>query len=90
MDVREELIGLIKKNIVFAEVKEKEITDDTRLIDDLMFDSVAIIRLIVDIENTFEIEFDDTDLLSDRINKVGDLLKLIEEMRDKKNEQITI
>ena len=76
MDIRQQLSELILKNAVNIQ-PDIIISDDTRLIEDLAYDSAAIIRLMVDMEDTFGIEFDDTDLLSDKINRFGDLLSII-------------
>ncbi len=48
-------------------------TDDTDLINDLGYDSVAIIQLIVNIEIEFGFEFGDTDILADNLVKYSNL-----------------
>lgn len=85
MDIRETLLKLVLDNTPDAG-DDVLINDDTLLIEDLAYDSAAIIRLMVDMEETFSIEFDDTDLLSDKINKFGDLLALVTNLIEKKGE----
>ena len=53
------------------------------LIENLGFDSVQLISLIVDIETRFGIEFNEVSLLFEKFNRIGDLIKLIDELRDK-------
>lgn len=56
------------------------------LIEDLNFDSVQLISLVTIVENTFKIEFDDSNMLLDNFNRVGDLCKLINELLIKRRE----
>lgn len=53
------------------------------LIENLGFDSVQLISLIIDIETRFGIEFNEASLLFEKFNRIGDLIKLIDELRDK-------
>jgi len=57
---------------------KKTITEDTLLIEDLNFDSFALMSLIAEIEDTYEIEFDDSNVLFENFNRVGDLRLIIE------------
>lgn len=54
-----------------------EITAETSLIDDLGFDSILMIEMILDIEMDFEIAFDDEDLNFDVMVQYGALLVLV-------------
>lgn len=81
--VRETLFLLICQELG---VEEVDISDDTHLIEDLNFDSVQLISLVTTVENTFKIEFDDSNMLLDNFNRVGDLCKLIGELLIKKSE----
>lgn len=56
------------KNLIINQSRRKilidDISNDTNIIEDLNFDSIEIVTLILIIENTFEITFpDDTDYL---------------------------
>ncbi|MDR2712870.1 MAG: phosphopantetheine-binding protein [Clostridiales bacterium] len=81
--IRDQLKELVIKNsnLIFggsgeytvgqsAETREaKEITDDTDLITDLSYNSVSAVRLVVDIEQEFEIEFPDELLVFEKLRK---------------------
>lgn len=77
---KETLYRLIKK-----QMGEEEITleEDMLLIEHLGFDSVQLIMLVVDIETEFQIEFKESNLLFEKFDRIGDLLKLIEELCEK-------
>jgi len=51
----------------------ESINSDTDLISILLYDSLAIVDLIVTLEGEFGIEFDDTDLCIDTFTKFGKL-----------------
>lgn len=54
-----------------------EFQNDTDLINDLGYDSVAIIQLVVNIEIEFCFEFGDTDILADNLVKYGNLKEYV-------------
>lgn len=69
----EKLKELIKG--VMPEVETEGVTEDTKLVDDLHFDSLGIMMLAMAIEDNFGISF------TEAINfvTVGDVIKFIEE-----------
>ena len=73
----EDLYSLIQKQIS----GNPRITEDTLLIEDLHFDSLSLMQLIIDIESAYDISFDDGNLLFDNFNRVGDLRNIIDELR---------
>lgn len=77
MDERmERLIRLIKDNA--NEMQEGTvITENTRLIEELGYDSILLIQLIVDIEDEFGISLSDDDLLVDKLDTPFGLFELI-------------
>lgn len=77
---KEVLYGIIKKQLGTEEVI---LDEDLLLIENLGFDSVQLISLIVDIESAFKIEFNESSLLFEKFNRIGDLLTLIDEMCEK-------
>lgn len=81
MDIDEIIMNLIKKNAINADFDNIEITGETRLIEDLGYDSASLIRLVVDIEDQLGIEFEDTDLLSDKLNNVFELVELVKTLK---------
>ena len=70
------------KNIVIScskrEINRNDIDESTNLIDDLSYDSVKIIELILKIEVDFDIEFDDDDLEIDVLSNFGRLAEIIQ------------
>jgi len=58
MNVENQLYDIIRRNISVI-YENVNITDETELIRDLGFDSITIIQLILDVEESFNIEFDD-------------------------------
>ncbi len=59
------------------EIDESEITLSTSFSRDLGFDEIDMADMVMDVEDTFEIELPDEDL--EKIKTVGDLVKFIEE-----------
>jgi len=58
-----------------------ELNDDIRLIEDLGMDSLALMSLVLDIEDEYDISFDDGNLLFENFNRIGDLKNIIEELQ---------
>jgi len=54
-----------------------EIKNDLKLKFDLGFDSLTLVNLIIDIEDTFGIVFDDSLLDPSTINSIGELISLV-------------
>lgn len=54
----------------------ENITEDTRLIEDLKADSLDIVELVMDLEQRYNIEIPDEELV--RIKTVGDIVKFVE------------
>ena len=61
----------------FANVKPEEITEETNIRTGLALDSLSLVNLAVAIEDEFELEINDKDVMG--IETVGDLLRIIEE-----------
>lgn len=77
---KEVLYGIIKKQLGAEEVI---LDEDLLLIENLGFDSVQLISLIVDLESAFKIEFNESNILFEKFNRIGDLLNLIDDMCEK-------
>ncbi len=52
------------------------INEETKLIEDLNYDSVDLIQLVVEIESRFNIEFDPSDILIEKLNRFSDLTSI--------------
>lgn len=83
--MRKELENSIKKiirNIVFdasnIEISIDDINDNTNLIEDLGFHSIASIRLFTEIENSFGIVLDEEDLNRELLKRYKNLIDCIE------------
>ena len=61
-----------------------EIELETKIMDDLKFDSVAVMELFSAIEEQFGVDFTDLDDFEDRYNKCRDLYEGIVELLEKK------
>lgn len=66
-------------NSILAEKKFSDvITPDMSLSEDLGFDSLSLVELIVDLENRFDIEIDESDLDPGHIKTVGQIYLLVD------------
>lgn len=73
-EIREIIIEMLKSE---GET-EKEITDDTQFIEELAFDSVRFITLIVRVEEKFDITLEEEALLFDTNTTVRSLCGYVE------------
>lgn len=74
MDELLEILNEIKPGVDF----EKE----TALVDDGILDSLAIIRLVSEIDDEFDIEIGVTDLVPENFNSAKAIMALIEKLED--------
>lgn len=65
-------------------IKPEEVTDEASFIDDLGFDSLDTVELVMELEKEFSIEIPDEDANS--IRTVGEVIKYIEERVKQKQE----
>lgn len=77
MNIERKLKALIV-DITTEKVDSNSIDTNTDLINDLGFDSIEIIELIVEIENEFKIEIDDDDINMNILTTYSELLNMIE------------
>ena len=64
----------------------KEIKPEDNLKEDLALDSLSMVTLLLEIEETFEIELDESDMNPFDLNTVEDAVKLVEKYRGDENE----
>ena len=74
MDNTKEIINTILTEKRFSDT----ITSDMNLSEDLGFDSLSLVELIVDLEDRFDIEIDESDLDPGLIKTVGQIYTLID------------
>jgi len=90
MNTQHDTIGQKLKSIILKNASlnhiDSEITDESDLIEDFQFDSILIMQLVIDIEESFEIQFDDDFLLVEFISKYKNLKDYIVNMIFRKGE----
>ena len=85
MDIKDKLKKIIAE-IATAKTSINEINDETVLTDDLGFDSIQMVSLIVEIESTFGITMEDDDLDIEKLNVFKHLTKMLEEKYQNNND----
>lgn len=78
MSNREILFDLINEQL---EGERVTLDEELRLVEDLQFDSIQIMGLLIAIEDTFGIQFDNSKLLFDIFDRIGDLLDIIDQLQ---------
>ena len=78
MSNREILFDLINEQL---EGESVTLDEELRLVEDLQFDSIQIMGLLIAIEDTFGIQFDNSKLLFDNFDRIGDLLDIIDQLQ---------
>lgn len=68
---------IIIANSTSENIKETDIDFHTDLIEDYGFSSISIIQLVVEIENEFNIEFEDDDLLMELLSPYKSLVEIM-------------
>ncbi|MGN0369911.1 MAG: hypothetical protein ACI4EW_05140 [Butyrivibrio sp.] len=83
MNIEDELVELIILNAhdIPENICREEIIN-LRLIEDLNYDSVDFVNLIVAIEERWMIELNDINLLSSKMNNIQELYELIKDIID--------
>ena len=76
MSVFEKVKEIIVKEL---KVEAEKVTLDARLKDDLGADSLDAVEIIMDIEDEFNIQIDDSE--AENIKTVGDIVKYIEALK---------
>ena len=70
------------KDIINSILREKKfsdtITSGMKLSEDLGFDSLSLVELIVDLEDRFDIEIDESDLDPGQLKTVGQIYSLVD------------
>ena len=64
----------------------KDIKPEDDLKEDLALDSLSMVTLLLEIEETFEVELDESDMNPFDLNTVEDAVKLVEKYRGDENE----
>ena len=64
----------------------KDIKPEDDLKEDLALDSLSMVTLLLEIEETFEVQLDESDMNPFDLNTVEDAVKLVEKYRGDENE----
>ncbi len=68
------------KNIIVLcgdDINIDKISNETDLVRDFNFNSINIIQLVVEIENNFNIEIDDDNLILEKLSPYRELVKIL-------------
>lgn len=70
--LKEQILTISKKKI-----DKRDINSNTNLIENLALDSVLIVQLMLELENVFNIIFEDEDIEDNTLTNYGKLLELV-------------
>ena len=76
--VKERIKEVISKSYM-SNLSPEEIREEMTLVDDLSFDSLGFVQMILDIESTFGIKFDEEYVSMDKLVTVKDVINYVEE-----------
>lgn len=76
MDIQERLKSIIK-SVATHDIDVESITDETILTEDLKFDSIQLIELIVELESEFDIVVEEDDLEMEIITVYHNIYEMI-------------
>ena len=76
--MKERIIEVISKSYM-SNLSPEEIREEMTLVDDLSFDSLGFVQMILDIESTFGIKFDEEYVSMDKLVTVKDVINYVEE-----------
>lgn len=82
MENTEKTIVLLKELSGKEEIKESD-----RLQDDIGLDSIGMVTLLVEIEDTFLIQLDESDMNPFDLSSVSDVVELVEKYREVNHEK---
>ncbi len=75
MDIKDYVVGLIQKKY---NIDESVNIDTLNYVEEGYIDSLGIIQFIAEIEDKFNIEFSDEEIMTNEFRIVGELIRLIE------------
>ena len=78
MNVKEKVIEIV--STLSNERENIEVNEDTKLSNDLEFDSLTIFEAVVEIESTFDIEIPDEYLDVEELDKVGNIIEIVNQL----------
>lgn len=76
-EIKEKLLGIIEEELPDVEVDKVDM--EASFADEYGVDSVSLIKMIVDAEQTFNVKFDDRELALNKYENFDDVIEVIEE-----------
>jgi acyl carrier protein len=76
-DIEAKVTGILVEQLGL-EIDKSEIRSDASLLDDVGLDSVALIRFAMGLENDFDIEIDDDDLVIENFETTGRVAQYVQ------------
>lgn len=76
-EIKEKMLEIIEEEL--PEVDAKAVDTGASFADEYGVDSVSLIKMIVDAENTFDVKFDDHELALNKYDSFDDVIEVIEE-----------
>lgn len=81
MNIREQVINIIKLQAEIIGIKTDNLEDngseEIRIMEDLNFDSLDCVQMVLDLEETFKIEIPDED--AERLLTIGSIVEYVKE-----------
>lgn len=76
-EIKEKLLGIIEEEM--PEIEADEVDTSASFVGEYDMDSVSLIKVIVDAENTFGVTFDDRELALNKYESFDDVIDVIED-----------
>ncbi|MGN0437085.1 MAG: acyl carrier protein [Lachnospiraceae bacterium] len=76
-EIKEKMLEIIEEEM--PEVDANSLDTGASFTDEYGVDSVSLIKMIVDAENTFDVKFDDHELALNKYDSFDDVIEVIEE-----------
>lgn len=76
-EIKEKLLEIIEEEL--PDVETSNIDMEASFADEYGVDSVSLIKMIVDAEQTFNVKFDDRELALNKYDNFDDVIEVIEE-----------
>lgn len=80
MDINSKVCEIIAS---IVGIEAKEINESDALIADLGFESLTLVELLIEVEDSFDITLDESDLDPLKLESTDDIIKLVEKYKDK-------
>lgn len=76
MDTKEKIRNYITDNLIFAQ-DDSAIEDDVSLLEAGIMDSVAVMELVLFVEEEFQLEIDDNEIIPENFDSISNLSNFI-------------